>query len=137
MLKQNENNLFCDRQETVGCVFFGVKISPVIAYNRINIYGSKHRCKRRNYQQNSLQNKLVPEKYQQTLELDDSFSVKQEVAEINKFVDAQKSTNTVNKTNSDINTWEKFCTSDEGVRKLSEIRTVRINKLLQASFLLI
>ena len=36
-LKQNENNLFCDRKPFVAHGFCGVKNSPVIGYKTINI----------------------------------------------------------------------------------------------------
>ena len=36
-LKQNENNLFCDRKPFVARRFCGVKNSPVIGYKAINI----------------------------------------------------------------------------------------------------
>lgn len=79
---------------------------------------------------NNLQNEAEPEKYQKSVEVDDSYLAKQKIAEITKFVDAQKSTKTVNKPKSDINTWKRFYVSVGEVRKLCEIPSVRLSKLL-------
>ena len=49
-------------------------------------------------------------------------------------MDAQRSTNTLNKTKSDINTWERFCASVGEVRNLSKILPVRLNELLGQFF---
>ena len=59
----------------------------------------------------------------------DSYSAKQKVEEINKFVDVQRSTKALNKTKSDINTWERFFASVSEVRNLSKIPPVRLNEL--------
>ena len=53
---------------------------------------------------NNHKNKAVPEIIQLMEKMVDSYSAKQKVEEINKFVGAQRSTNHLNKTKSDINT---------------------------------
>ena len=78
--------------------------------------------------------KAVPENFQRMEKVVDSYSAKQKIEEINKFVDAQKSKNTSNKTKSDINTWERFCASVGEVRRLSEIPPATLNELLGQFF---
>ena len=78
--------------------------------------------------------KAVPVNFQRMEKIVHSYSAKQKIEEINKFVDAQKSKNTSNKTKSDINTWERFCASVGEVRRLSEIPPATLNELLGQFF---
>ena len=55
-------------------------------------------------EKNNHKSKAVPKNFQLMEKMAESYSAKQEAEEINKFMDAQRSTNTLNKTKSDINT---------------------------------